>query len=80
MQGENHALVYEFPEYKDKILALKESDTDFQEQAKEYHKLDHKIRGLESANIPTDDQHFNELRLRRAQLKDAIHERLKNGA
>ncbi|MFD2178396.1 YdcH family protein [Veronia pacifica] len=73
MLGENHGLVYDFPEFKDKISELKSSDANFNAQAKEYHSLDHEIRGLENNNVPTDDLTFMQLKTRRAQLKDEIY-------
>ncbi|MBV7300702.1 YdcH family protein [Enterovibrio paralichthyis] len=74
MEGENHALMFEFPEYKEKIHEMKMSDKHFSNMADEYHDLDHKIRGLENAKIPTDDENFNNLRMRRVQLKDEIYQ------
>ncbi|MEZ8140984.1 hypothetical protein A1OO_16035 [Enterovibrio norvegicus FF-33] len=76
MQGENHALMFEFPEYKDKIHEMKMSNKGFGSLVDEYHHLDHKIRGLEMANIPTDDENFRDLRMRRVQLKDEIYQQI----
>lgn len=76
MEGENHALVFEFPEYRDKIHHLKQADASFNAQAQEYHDLDHKIRGLEMNSVPTDDQNFNQMKMRRAQLKDEIYRQI----
>ncbi len=80
MLGENHALMYEYPEHKEKIHQLKQSDDAFAQMAKEYHDLDHQIRGLEVNGVPTSDQHFVELKARRVTLKDQLHQRLLNGA
>lgn len=79
MLGENHALIFEFPKYKDAIHNLKMSDEDFARMAKEYHSLDHRIRGLEKNAIPTSDSTFTSLKTRRVELKDAIYQRLSNG-
>ncbi|MBE1273768.1 YdcH family protein [Enterovibrio baiacu] len=76
MLGENHALMFEFPEYKDKIHEMKMADDVFGAKVDEYHDLDHKIRGLESGNVPTDDATFRSLKMRRAQLKDEIYSQL----
>lgn len=76
MHGENHALMFEFPEYKDKIHEMKMADKAFCQLVDEYHHLDHKIRGLEMAKIPTDDDNFRNLKLRRVQLKDEIYQQI----
>ncbi|WP_028021973.1 YdcH family protein [Enterovibrio calviensis] len=76
MHGENHALMFEFPELKDKIHDMKMADTAFCSMVDEYHHLDHKIRGLEMAKIPTDDDNFRHLRMRRVQLKDEIYQQI----
>ncbi|MDV5169139.1 YdcH family protein [Photobacterium rosenbergii] len=73
MLGENHALFIEYPEHQDRIKELKQSDQHFKQMADRYHQLDHKIRGLEGNNIPTDDHHFTQLKLERVQLKDKIY-------
>ncbi|MEI8595500.1 YdcH family protein [Photobacterium sp. Hal280] len=43
-----------------------------------YHQLDHRIRGLECSNIPTEDHHFTQLKMERLQLKDKIYNILMN--
>ncbi|ADN76886.1 protein of unknown function DUF465 [Ferrimonas balearica DSM 9799] len=79
MLGENHALIFDFPEYRDVIHHLKETDEAFAQLAKEYHELDHKIRGLEVNAVPTTDENFVALKSRRVALKDELHKRLLNG-
>ncbi|PSW21280.1 DUF465 domain-containing protein [Photobacterium sanctipauli] len=78
MLGENHALFLEYPEMHGKIRELKQSDENFKQMSDRYHQLDHKIRGLEVSNIPTDDHHFNQLKLERLQLKDKLYSILSN--
>ncbi|RXJ72102.1 hypothetical protein CS022_17680 [Veronia nyctiphanis] len=78
MLGENHGLNYEFPEFADKIQLLKNSDATFNAWAKEYHSLDHEIRGLENNDVPTDDLTFMQLKTRRAHLKDELYKILTN--
>ncbi|WP_220720607.1 YdcH family protein [Agarivorans litoreus] len=72
MLGENHALIFEFPEHRDKIHQLKVADSDFNSLAKRYHQLDHKIRGLEATQVPAEDQYFMQLKLQRVHLKQQI--------
>ncbi|MGP4844116.1 YdcH family protein [Marinobacter sp. 1Y8] len=69
----NHALHLEFPEYGDTIHALRDSDNHFRNLSDQYHQLDKSIRGLESREVPTDDQHFNDLKTERAHLKDSLY-------
>ncbi|KLV07062.1 hypothetical protein ABT56_05730 [Photobacterium aquae] len=78
MLGESHSLNVEFPEHQDRIQELKSSNEHFKLMADRYHHLDHKIRGLECSNVPTDDQHFTQLKLERLQLKDQIFSILSN--
>ncbi|MGF1760311.1 DUF465 domain-containing protein [Photobacterium sagamiensis] len=78
MLGENHALFIEFPEMQNKIHQLKMTDENFKSMSDRYHKLDHVIRGLEGNNVPTEDQHYAQLKMERAQLKDKIYSALNN--
>jgi len=80
MLGENHSLINEFPEYKEKIQSLKISDEVFADMAKRYHELDHRIRGLEKRDVPTTDDCFEQLKLQRVQLKDKLYQKLINGS
>jgi len=79
MQNEKHPITHEFPEHAIDIAKLKSDDPEFAALAKEYHKLDHHIYGLEASNIPTTDSHFVELKNRRLTLKDQIYQKLING-
>ncbi|BEU04298.1 hypothetical protein OAG1_30980 [Agarivorans sp. OAG1] len=72
MLGENHALIFEFPEHRERIHQLKVADSDFNSLAKRYHQLDHKIRGLEATQVPAEDQYFMQMKLQRVQLKQQI--------
>lgn len=76
---ERHALTDEFPEYAEKIQELKQNDPDFAQLAREYHKLNHEIEGLESRNMPISDTDFEQLKLRRHQLKDQVYKGWLNG-
>lgn len=72
-----HPLTQEFPESHARIQELKNIDPDFASKAKEYEKLDHKLCGLEKNNVPTTDQNFEALKLRRVQLKDELYSRIR---
>ena len=74
MLGESHALLVDFPEYKDKILLLTTSNIEFAEDAKQYHKLDTEIRKLELRNSPTSDEFMHQAKLDRSALKDKLYQ------
>lgn len=74
----DHALDVDFPDYKHAILDLRKNDPTFRELSDHYDKLDKKIRGLEVREVPTDDQHFNEMKMERAHLKDQLYRQLTN--
>lgn len=80
MLGENHALVYEFPDFVENIQKLKTSNAVFASMAERYHELDHKIRALELTKVPTDDEHFVALKLERLHLKDKLYQYLVHDA
>ncbi len=72
----HHSLYDDFPEYHDRINQLKLENEKFARLATEYHQLDHSVRGLESRDVPTSDQHFEELKIRRVHLKDELYQML----
>lgn len=74
----DHALHKDFPQYKELIRELRNTDLHFKEMSDHYERLDKSIRGLEHREIPTDDTHFNELKKERAHLKDTLYYRLSN--
>ena len=77
MLNENHALIFDFPEYKQDIVYLNYKDEAFTKLSKQYHLLDYDIRQLEIDGSPTDDEHMHQLKLQRANLKDVLFQRLK---
>ncbi|MDX1457416.1 MAG: YdcH family protein [Marinobacter sp.] len=78
MSISDHALNVDFPDFKQAILELRKSDSAFRELSDQYDKLDKRIRGLEVREVPTDDQHFNEMKMERAHLKDQLYRQLSN--
>jgi uncharacterized protein len=77
MLNENHALIFDFPEFKQDIVYLNYKNPEFQALSKQYHLLDYDIRQLEVAGSPTDDEHMHALKVRRANLKDVLFQQLK---
>ncbi len=76
MLGENHSLLSEFPEFKEHIERLIESDQAFAVKAKKYDDLDAQIRQLELANSPASDATMHQMKHDRAELKDSLYKQL----
>ena len=73
MSDVSHSLYDEFPQYRSRINQLKLHSDDFAQLAWKYHKVDHRVRGLENNNIPVTDETFEELKLQRVHLKDELY-------
>ena len=76
MLGENHSLINEFPKYQDIISRLMKIDEVFAKDTKRYNDLDREIRELELNGTPIDDEAMHQLKNERAELKDALYQRL----
>jgi hypothetical protein len=72
MLHENHDLVHELPEYKDKIHTLKMTNAHFARLFEEYHSLGRDILRFEKAEPPTSDDHLEALKKQRLVLKDEL--------
>ena len=72
MQEYKHSLVNEFPAHEERINHLKNESDSFKVLAKEYHALDHRISGLISSGVPTTNENYESLKLRRVRLKDQL--------
>jgi len=73
MQIDNHNLVNELPEFKDKIHALKTSDRHFHKLFDEYNTIDTDVHRLESEDSPVSDEHMESLKKQRLLLKDQLY-------
>jgi uncharacterized protein len=73
MLGESHDLLHEFPEYAEKIAALREENEVFHNLMDEYDWLDAHIRSLEELSTPIADFHMEEMKKRRLLLKDRLY-------
>jgi uncharacterized protein YdcH (DUF465 family) len=71
-----HELAADFPEHKDKIHDLKETDTHFAKLAEEYHGVNRAIHRAEAGIEPVSDETERDMRKRRMALKDEIAARL----
>ncbi len=80
MSHVKHELHEEFPEYDTQIHDLKVSSAHFRNLSEKYHDLNRDIHRAETDIEPTTDEHLNEMRRARLQLKDEILEMLKKDA
>jgi hypothetical protein len=69
----HHPILREFPEHRDAIKRLKGSDDHFRSLFDEYHRLDDEIYRIEEEIDFATDQEIEELKMRRAKLKDYIY-------
>lgn len=71
-----HELSEEFPEYADKMSALKTENAHFAKLAEEYHELNRAVHRAETNVEPVGQFAEEELRKKRAALKDEIYRML----
>ncbi|WP_371168563.1 YdcH family protein [Aliiroseovarius sp. 2305UL8-7] len=74
-----HELHEEFPELAEKLTELKQSDAHFSKLADEYHELNRAVHRAETNVEPTDQFNEEEMRKKRAALKDEIYRMLTAG-
>lgn len=72
MTETHHDIHHEFPEFRERIIALKTSDSHFHKLAEDYGQLTHEIEKLERAGNPDSDEHIEGLKKNRLHLKDQI--------
>jgi len=80
MFGEHHDIPHEFPEYKDQIRALFNSNAEFKGIYTEYHELDAEILKIEQNLETTSDNYAETLKKKRVALKDKIYTLLREHA
>ena len=69
----HHPFVKEFPAHRETIRSLKLADGVFRGAFDEYHKLDDEICRIEDDVEFASDQQIDELKFRRAKLKDQLY-------
>ena len=79
MLSEHHDIDHEFPEYHQRLAALVAKDTGFADLVARHDKLDDEIRELEERGLPIADENIEAMKFRRAELKDEIYARLRQG-
>ena len=77
---DNHSLVNEFPEHKDRIHDLKMNDGHFARLFEDYHKVDKEVHRLESEDSPVSDEYIEGLKKHRLALKDELYKMLTEAA
>jgi uncharacterized protein YdcH (DUF465 family) len=73
MSDTPHELAAEFPEFVDKMHALKAEDAHFSRLYDEYHEVNRAIHRAETDVEPADDFHMEDMRKKRMALKDEIY-------
>jgi uncharacterized protein YdcH (DUF465 family) len=74
----HHPLLKEFPEHRETIQWLKVSDAEFRKKFDEYHQTDDKICRIEELVDFATDQEIDELKMKRAQLKDQLYRQVRS--
>jgi uncharacterized protein YdcH (DUF465 family) len=77
MHNEQHDLVHEFPEYRERIHELKLRDPHFRHQFDVYHTVDRQVHRAETDLEPMADEALEELKRQRLRLKDELYALLK---
>lgn len=72
MSNEQHNLISEFPEYRDLIHTLKESDSHFRRLFDSYHEADKELHQIESGIIQPADDYVETCKKKRLMLKDEL--------
>ena len=78
MLGEIHDILHEFPNREELIKDLHDNNPEFARLMDEHDKLDTEIRDLEEQDQPTSDFRMEELKKKRAFLKDQIYDILRH--
>lgn len=68
-----HALGNDFPEFADRIDAMRQDNSEFAKLADEYEEINQAVYKAEAEIEPTDDIHLEDLRKKRVWLKDQLY-------
>lgn len=80
MPLENHSLINEFPEMRERIHRMKTSDHHFARLFAEYDVVEHDIHRIESGAEAASDERLEALKKQRLHLKDTLFGLLKKAA
>ncbi|MDH2435883.1 GTP-binding protein [Pokkaliibacter plantistimulans] len=70
---QQHDLVHEFPELREKIHELKTSDAHFLRLFDEYHEVNRQVGNMEGEVTPVATATEEEFKLKRLRLKDELY-------
>ena len=76
----HHPLLKEFPEHRETIQWLKISNSDFRRMFDEYHRVDDAVCRIEEEVDFATDQEIDELKMKRAWLKDQLYRQVRRAA
>ena len=76
----HHPFLSEFPEHREVIKRLRLADNKFRQMFDEYHLLDDDICRIEEEIEFATDQEIDELKFKRAKLKDALYSTVSRAA
>lgn len=77
MTIEKHDFAHDFPQHRDTITQLKEDDAHFLKLYDEYHEITHEVHNIEENRVNVSDDYFEELKVKRAHLKDELYQMIK---
>jgi uncharacterized protein YdcH (DUF465 family) len=80
MPIQNHSLVNEFPEMKDRIHEMKMKDKHFARLFADYDHMEHMVQHAESGAPNVADEVLEDLKKKRLYLKDQLFGLLKSAA
>jgi len=72
MPLENHSLVNEFPEMRERIHIMKSSNMHFSKLFNEYDAIEHSVHRIESGAVAASDVRLQSLKKQRLLLKDSL--------
>ena len=78
MPLENHSLVSEFPEFRERIHTLKKTDSHFARLFDEYNDVEHEVHHIEEGAEASSDERLEQLKKQRLSLKDELFGLLNN--
>ena len=73
MSNTPHELAEEFPQFVDKMSAMKQGNAHFAKLFDEYHEINRAVHRAETNVEPTDDFNMEAMRKTRMALKDQIY-------
>lgn len=74
MPLENHSLVHEFPQWRERIHELKLSNAHFAKLFDAYDMLEHEVHRIESGAESASDERLADLKKQRLHVKDELAE------